>query len=39
MFNRKGFYNDLQHRFNRKNAEKLSDIYDGTTYRKLMQSK
>ena len=39
LFSRKGFYNDLQHRFNRKNAEKLSDVYDGTTYRKLMKPK
>ena len=39
LFSRKGFYNDLQYRFNHKNAEKLSDIYDGTTYQKLMQSK
>ena len=37
LFNRKGFYNDLQHRFNRKNAKQLSDIYDGTAYQKLME--
>ena len=27
LFNRKGFYNDLQHRFNRNDGQKLSDVY------------
>lgn len=37
MFSRSGFYNDLQHRFNRKKQaqENIEDIYDGRLYRSL----
>ena len=40
LFSRKGFYNDLGHRFTRiKNCEVgIEDIYDGQRYRELMQS-
>ena len=37
MFNRKGFYNDLGHRLNRKKHDlnNTEDIYDGHRYNKL----
>ena len=34
MFNQKGFYNDLLHRFSRKkkNNDNIEDIYNGSDY-------
>ena len=39
MFSRKGFYNDLLHRFNRKkeNKDNIEDIYDGSNYQQYME--
>lgn len=39
LFNRKGFYNGLSHRFNRvkHNPNNIEDIYDGHRYRELMK--
>ena len=39
MFSRSGFYEDLQHRFNRKKQaqENIEDIYDGRLYRSLVR--
>ena len=39
MFSRSGFYEDLQHRFNRKKQaqENIEDIYDGRLYRTLVR--
>lgn len=34
LFNRKGFYNDLKHRFTRKKHNDIEDIYDGEIYQK-----
>ena len=36
FFCRKGFYQDLQHHFDRKNTNTLRDIYDGSVYKKLI---
>lgn len=40
LFSRKGFYNDLGHRFNRKKhgSNNIEDIYDGHQYKKFMQT-
>ena len=40
MFNRKGFYSDLGHRFNRKkhDSNNIEDVYDGYRYKKFMQT-
>ena len=35
FFNRKGFYDLLQHRLKRRNGDKYSDIYDGKVYKSL----
>ncbi|PIK38012.1 hypothetical protein BSL78_25146 [Apostichopus japonicus] len=37
LMKRQGFYNDLQHRFNRKkkNSDNIEDIYDGEQYKRL----
>ena len=39
MFSRKGFYNDLLHRFSRKkkNKDNIEDIYDGANYQQHMK--
>lgn len=39
FFKRKGFYNDLKHRFDRRKKDKnsIEDIYDGLKYQKHMQ--
>ena len=37
LFRRKGFYQDSQHRFDRKDTNTLGDIYDGSIYKKLMR--
>ena len=38
LFSRKGFFNDLQYRFNRKkkSLDAIEDIYDGRTYKCLL---
>ena len=40
LFNRKGFYSDLRHRFERQkgNVSSIEDIYDGARYQSYMQS-
>ena len=39
LFNRKGFYNELSHHFNRvkHNPNNIEDIYDGHRYREFMK--
>lgn len=39
LFNRKGFYSDLRHRFERckRNVSSIEDIYDGARYQSYMQ--